>query len=699
MEIQYYDASRYGESAFFNKFWLQREDARMHFTSVIRPRLDKSYKLYTSFVGDRGAKIKPWQANIFVPYIQAAVETLMPRILDARPDLGVISRNEKSRDKAPKVKMLLDYDWEKSKGDDHLEDIVRSSLVYGSGYGLAYWKTDVRKQQFLDAKKSKKGRDGKIKAVWKEEERTFYDGPAVEWVDNYDLWYDWHNVRRESKQFWFRRRVLTAPEIRFLYPMADPVRIDMGLRKRVGDWTDYAVVRRDTKAVSPLAIRDSGSGYYSGGAGGQIYATNQDPDLFMHEVFEWWRPFEDAYAVMVNDVPILPGGAIPIPYNHKETPIFSIPFMRLPGEFEGVGLPLILESPQLMLNTIKNQRIDSATLRIHTPFVVNPLANVNRDDLVVQPFGIIWSSDPNGVRELQLGDVKQSAYEEEQLLKSDLRYASGVDDFSMGSGGAGSTSATEVRHLRESTLERVRLFINHLGSGLSDMERWWIDMRRQFWRGAVERRIIGVDGQEQFVPIESDDLKGEFEFKATVTPSIAGQSDVDKKQAMDLFQLLSQVPGIDLDKLFGFVVSKFNMSLNDFKTQDKANPMAQQPVGPDGQPLPPQGAQSGPPPAPDLQAMLGGPQAQAPAMDPSVLQSLLGGAGVQFSADQANPYAQASSPIDLTSPEAMGGTPPTAPGIPNPSGANMNGKVNTTIPNSGNVSTGDRVMAQALNLQ
>lgn len=129
-----------------------------------------------------------------------------------------------------------------------------------------------------------------------------------------------------------------------------------------------------------------------------------------------------------------------------------------------------------------------------------------------------------------------------------MRYASGVDDFSMGAGG-GASSATEVRHLRESTLERVRLFVNHLGNGFSDLMRYWMDMSRQFFTKDMVIRIVGDDGETMFPLIEKDDLEGKFDYKASVLPSIAGQQDIKKKQDMDLFQLLINLPFVDPQKL------------------------------------------------------------------------------------------------------------------------------------------------------
>src|ERR1035437_9159888 len=122
------------EVEFLSKFHLQMQDARQYFLKTIKPRLDRSYKLYIAYNGDRQLQIKNWQANIFVPYVQAVVETLMPRVLDARPDFGVQGRTEESQLKAEKQQQLLDYLWEYAKMDRVVEDVVRSSIVFGTGY-------------------------------------------------------------------------------------------------------------------------------------------------------------------------------------------------------------------------------------------------------------------------------------------------------------------------------------------------------------------------------------------------------------------------------------------------------------------------------------------------------------------------------------------------------------------------------------
>jgi hypothetical protein len=692
-----YNASDYGseERELMDRFYLQMNDARQYFLRIIKPRLDRSYKLYIAYNGDRQLQIKNWQSNIFVPYVQAVVETLMPRILDARPDFNVQGRTLDDQPKAEKQQQLGDYLWELSKMDKTMEDVVRSSLVFGTGYLQAYWKKDVRKQKFLKTKDL-----NKKKYAYKEIEKVFYDAPYAEWVDNYSLMYDWHNTTRDSKQYWFKRTCLTAPEIIRRYPNADPERLALALKSPGGDLMDYAMVRNQVKQNQELIVKgmntSSGFSYGNFGFGGDKYSSFADPQLQMYEVFEYTQPYEDLYSVHVGGsyVPILRGGWAPIPYDFKDSTFIDFPYLKVPGEFEGYGLPMILENPQIMMNMIKNQRLDSATLSIHKMWIVNPLANINKEELVTRPFGIIYSVDPNGVKEVQFSDIKQSAYKEEDLLKSDMRYASGVDDFSMGSGG-GANSATEVRHLRESTLERVRLFINHLGEGLSVLMRFWMDMSRQFFTEDMTIRILGDDGKESFPIIEKDDLMGMFDYKATVIPSIAGQQDIKKKQDMDLFQLLINLPFVDPQKLTQKVLQDWNWTLDSVsKSEDVEQPQVQG-ADPSLGGIPPEMSDPSMGSTPSISSPLAGTK-NIPQDVASNLMSLLRG-------DQSkpSPFAQASSPINLLN---AGGMPPTAPRIPtpttNPRGLNMGGKVNTNISLNGIKSNPEsQLMNRASNIQ
>jgi len=705
-----YNEEKFGDVKLMEKFRLQRDDAKRYFESCIKPRLDRSYKLYTSYSGDRASELKrlgkTWMANIFVPYVNAVVETLMPRILDARPEFSAMARTEEDQVKTEALQKLTDYTWEKSKMDTVSEDITRSALVFGTGFLQVGWKKDVREYKFLDTKDL-----SKKKYKYTKKEQVYYDAPFAEAVDNYTLWYDWHNVARESKQYWFKRLVLTGAEIKRKYPKADKKRLELALKHGASNLINYASIRDEVKLTHEGISKNGNSGMGASGISSSStsigdsvngkYISTEDPDLIMHEVFEWWRPFDDEYAVVVNEVPIFRERSIPNPYDFKEAPFIEIPYLRLPYEFEGTGIPMVLESPQIMLNTMKNQRLDAVTLSIHRMWVVNPLANINKNELVTRPFGIIYSADPNGVREIQFSDIKSSAYKEEEFLKNDMRYASGVDDFSMAAGG-GASSATEVRHLRESTLERVRLFVNHLGEGYSTMMRYWISLWRQFYTEQLRIRITGEDGEVEFPVIEKDDLMGEFDFKAAVIPSIAGKNDIEKKQGMDLFQLLINMPFVDPQKLTSKILHNWNWSLESVKKEEQPQ-MPGQPGQPgeegmlpgmEGGQMPPEGPM---PPGDTGSELDGMPRLGGGEIPSDVIQqalAMLGNEGGE------NPFAELGSPVNLL--ESGGKIPPTvAPmkgGNANPRGLNRGGKVNTNI-SSKPSSPDDNITNLAMNLQ
>ena len=732
-----YSASNYGpkEVELFRLFRMQRDDARNYFLTVIKPRLDRSYKLYIAYGGDRQREIKRWQSNVQIPYVQAAVETMVPRIIDARPDFTVLGRNADDQVKAEKQQELMDYFWEVAGMDATTEDFVRSTLIYGTGFLQVSWKKDVRELSFMRSKDISKS-----KYEWKKEKKTFFDGPMCEWVDNYNLWYDWHNTARKSKQFWFKRLVLTGPEIARRYPMADKTRLALALNSPGGDLIDYAAIRQQVRTTNLYTTKSSAATVMS--ASGTVYGTDKyystlDNTLKMYEVYEWYRPFEDAYSVIVGGsyVPIFKDGFMPIPFDFKEAPFIEASYLKIPGEFEGYGLPLILESPQIMLNLVKNQRLDAATLSIHKMWIVNPLANINKDELVTRPFGIIYSIDPNGVREIQFSDIKMSAYKEEELLKNDMQYASGVDDFSMGIGG-GANSATEVRHLRESTLERVRMFINHLGDAYADVLRYWMDMTRQLFTDNMTIRIVGQDGKQAFPLIEKDDLRGNFDYKATVLPSIAGQDDVKKKQDMDLYQLLINLPFVDPQKLTTRVIADWGWSLDGISKSEEEAGSAQ--VGPDGQPIPQEAALGGTgSPLPAMPAGIpaemvtggltpgvsggpvpsgmGGPgygsYAQSSVIPPSPLHSVISHlrrTGETFGSE-GSPYSQLAAPIDLLKNTGLPPTPKGVPlpdkhsasGMPNVAGFNRQpgSKVNTDIPMGKTSDIGSKILSRASSIQ
>jgi hypothetical protein len=233
--------------------------------------------------------------------------------------------------------------------------------------------------------------------------------------------------------------------------------------------------------------------------------------------------------------------------------------------------------------------------------------------------------------------------------------------------------------------------------------RYWMDMSRQFFTKDMVIRIVGDDGETIFPLIQKSDLEGRFDYRASVLPSIAGQQDIKKKQDMDLFQLLINLPFVDPQKLTQKVLADWNWTLDSVvKGEDEAQPQ----LGPDGQPMLGPDGQPLPPAEDPIAAMMGGSPEVAPPstgtknIPPDVARGALAMLRKGTGAPAPSPFAQASTPINLLT----GGMPPTAPRIPLPTsnsrGMNRTGKVNTnTSPSSINSNPESQLMNRASSLQ
>lgn len=263
-----------------------------------------------------------------------------------------------------------------------------------------------------------------------------------------------------------------------------------------------------------------------------------------------------------------------------------------------------------------------------------------------------------------------------------------------------------------------------------------MDMERQLFTKQMVIRVTGDNGEIEYPLIEKDDLQGKFDYRASVLPSIAGQQDVQKKQDMDLYQLLISLPFIDQRKLTAKVLNDWGWSL-DSVAQSADQQAQQQGQGQPGQPGQgaPGAAPGGMPPMPPggqpqdmgaMAAMAGGgqppqsppmggggmPPPQTKAISPAVIQQALAmmrKPGEEEGGQGPSGFAQGSMPINLL----QGGQPPTAPaaglapppthgktGSKNQRGHNRGGKVNTNIKKSPqNTNVESQLQNQALNIQ
>ena len=148
------------------------------------------------------------------------------------------------------------------------------------------------------------------------------------------------------------------------------------------------------------------------------------------------------------------------PYDHNEKPYRKIVFFPRPFQFYGFGIVKLVEHLQELINTITNQRVDAVTMKIHSMIAAAPVAlpGYKQSGITIRPLGILWTNDPNSVKELRFGDVNPSAYMEVDKIRDMMRVIIGIDDYSTLKGTERKETATVASFMREATLKESNYF-------------------------------------------------------------------------------------------------------------------------------------------------------------------------------------------------------------------------------------------------
>ena len=211
-------------------------------------------------------------------------------------------------------------------------------------------------------------------------------------------------------------------------------------------------------------------------------------------------------------------------------------------------------------------------------------------------------------------------------------------------------------------------------------------MYGQFMTDPVMIRILGEDGQAQFPLIEKDDVLGKYDFKATVIPSISGKNDIDKKQNMDLFQLLVNLPFVDLRKLAAKVLKPWKWTVESVSQEEQPQQGAVPGMMPGQDQMMPPGGDAGLSAPPNLKNL-----------PPEIVEQLM--QGLPAGPAQQNPFQELSSPVNLMNSPVH----PTARGIPqataNPRGLSRGGKVNSNLNINQNSTPESNLLNRVFNTQ
>jgi len=457
-----------------------------------RKELERKWKEYYDLYEEvLPPKDFPWKncSNVSVPIIPTAVETLFTRLyaslFGARPYVSI----------RPKRAVLVE-------DEEGLKDIC-PEICHNA-------------EKFLDAKMEddinirKKGRDwimqavkmglGVLKAYW--------NGKAsVDFVRIEDFVFPPNAKDIQTCQWVGHRFRLVWDEL--------VVRQKQGLYENIEKIKQYY----ETQAQDgELTIEERES---------EIGLKRQQSDILKeYELYEVWCRFQQdedsppqnlVVTFHLDSQTILREIEAPYPFR----PFVLLPLLIREGEVYAKGLCEMLYHPQKEINTLHNQRIDNETIANAKCFKARKTAR--KEVGQIYPSKIFYLDDPaTDLMEFGLGDVHQSAFIEEQVVRGYAERRSKITDYVLGRQSdiikSRATATGTLALLRESG-QHFDLFVEQGKDALAELGYMVFWLYNAFGGPEQEYRTIEASGKVKygfFKPVSmTDNLQEYLDFYVT----------------------------------------------------------------------------------------------------------------------------------------------------------------------------------------
>ncbi|NPV80807.1 MAG: hypothetical protein HPY52_11105 [Firmicutes bacterium] len=480
------------------------------------------YRLYRSFVDKQKVD---GRANLFIPETFSAVETIVPRIIEAifqaSPVVTVLPRGPEDVKKTKPAEMLLDYQFDRSELVDRFEQMVKECLIYGTAIGKVRWRVQTKVTKRRQPVQIPLLR---VRVGWRTVEVpiVLYDDPTFEPIDLMDFWIDPDATSIDQARYVIHRSRADMDELLEA--------------ERQGIYHNIAAIAEgENDGTSPpqrerLSVVGLGSG------------EQYDEDAKPVELLEYWE--DDRIVTVANRSVVIRDE--PNPYWHGRKPFVAIRDVIVPHEFYGIGEVEVIKYLQAELNTTRNQRIDNVSLIINRMWKILRGADIDPDQLVSRPGGFVEVNSMTDVEPLEMMDVSASSYNEEQIIKQDIQRSLGVYDFARGQSAPRRATATEVVSLQEVAEIRFRHKIRRMErEGLRKIAEFFLMLDQQF---ISEDRVLRITENEGFnwVPVRPEDIAGQYDLEpagSAVEP--LANKQMKQTALTTLYGIVKGHPGVD----------------------------------------------------------------------------------------------------------------------------------------------------------
>lgn len=222
-------------------------------------------------------------------------------------------------------------------------------------------------------------------------------------------------------------------------------------------------------------------------------------------------------------------------------------FIEVEGEFDGIGIPELVEQLQEEASTIHNQRRDNAHLSNIRMYKGKVTSNLP-DSIRPESGKVIKVLDPNDLEEWKLGDNRQADIYEESVVQQLADKLVGLSDINFGkeSSPLGRAAATTVMALLQEGTRRFDLNTSVIRKALGDQAHQLIELWQTHglpepdWSGSPESVLDEDDAAMVRMVIEQrDDIRGLLSLRLNASTAAVNR-EVEKQSTVQLMGIVTQ---------------------------------------------------------------------------------------------------------------------------------------------------------------
>lgn len=425
----------------------------------------------------------PFRARLFIPYSFTAVETAIPRMVEAifssDPIVAVKPEEQNDANDAKLVEQVLGYQFRKM---DYLSTFIpqaKDVFVIGSCFGKVDWREEYQYKKRIAREivpDEETGQEMEIPVIDDNGKPVLEKVPVQLFNDAFIYYVDPYKFLMDPK----------ASPVDPIGTSEAVILITETTIKKLKQMEELGIYKK----ISEVEKCKGSIPFYEG----EERFTNVDvtkPSQFSDKhsdrvlLYEYW---EDDRVIVVAEEKVVIRDE-PNPFWHCRKPFIQARICPT-NEIYGIGFMEMIRANQNEINDRHNQRADNITLALNRMYIIARDADVDYEMLLSEPGGIILSNYPDGVTPLAQPDVTQSAFAEIKELEDTIDRTLGIHDPSRGKPTDRQT-ATGTIALQEQANMRFKLMIMEFSRMLARAAEFMVDLNEQFMPEEKEIRLTG----------------------------------------------------------------------------------------------------------------------------------------------------------------------------------------------------------------